>query len=161
MRMNYDPDIGDEYPAEVRRFSDRGYVREIEESSDGTVFSDDTHVFALIGPGVTYIGDGDPSNHLQIDPEDVEYDRAEWVELSNGDTVKLWIFDHGDRQIAFKWKYIELARDVFDISLDEIRGIAAAAGDTEADDEEPAPLLIESPDHEYRAIIMPHRSRSG
>lgn len=156
--LEYDPNVDDE-PEEVRAFDDLSPIRDSSFITDGTLYSDDSNGFGLLGKDVSTLGESDAPWTVEVDPRPVEYDRAERVRKTG---EKVWVFNDGENDIAVKWEYIKLVRDIYGITLDEIRRDAKAIGEVESDDRvrQPDPILIDIPDREYRPVILPHLSFS-
>lgn len=151
----FEPEIPNDVAPELQYFDDNYYVRERPAMSDGTMYFDDSNAFALIGNDVTHIGESDDTAHIYIEPTDVAYDRVERPgPKHNAD--KVWVFDTEEGDVAVNWKYIEYVRDIYGLSLDDIRQKAHSAGRIE-NTNDPVPILIDISDVDFRPLIMPYR----
>lgn len=149
--ITHNPDIGIDVP-ELQRFNEDHYVRQLNDT-DGTVYMEDSRALALISRDTTHLGNESTPEYLDIEPTDGEYQSAERVrkETKSGcKEFKVWLFESSNERIAVKWGYIDMVRDLYDMSLDEIRRNAKIVENGEF-----SPLLIET-DSEYRPLIMPY-----
>lgn len=150
-----DPDLS-EHPPEVQRFGERVVRTSDEIPADGELLWDRLAHVVMAAPDVTYYGTAD-DERTHIDPADCTYDRVERIDAPDSwsdDTMGLWVFDYDGQDVPIRWEYASVARDVFEMSADEIKETAQVLPETTIE----LPQVWLAPDDaEYRMVIMPHK----